>query len=152
MSIFNYYNYLLFSLFLPRASKAAAAHCVGVVAVGGKVFAEDALGNALAFGQGYVAVGSVKQPQHDMPFVVLVVVVVGVDNTHVVHQRQSFFNGDAAADMHAKELVVLHIGFYAGRHHFQFVRFQFCVPASGSQHLRKLQFFQNREFSYYTSL
>ena len=57
-----------------------------------------------------------------MPFIILVVVIIGVDNTHVVHQRKSFFYRHAAADMHAQKLVVLHVGFHAGCHHLQRMR------------------------------
>ena len=130
-----------FPLLLSRAAEAAAAYCVGVVAIGGEVFVEYALCHALAFGQSYVAVCRIKQPQHDVPFIVFVVVVVGVDNAHVVHQCQTFFNSDATADMHAKKLVVLHVSFYTGRHHFQFVRFQSYV-------LRKVNIVASRHFGF----
>ena len=111
-----------FPLLLSRAAEAAAAYCVGVVAIGGEVFVEYALCNALAFCKGYIAVRRVIQPQHNVPFVVLIVIIISVDNAYIVYQRQPFFYRNTAADMHAQKLVILHIGFHAGCHHLQRMR------------------------------
>ena len=59
-----------------------------------------------------------------MTFVISIVIIIGINNTDIIHQHQMLLHRHAAADMQAQELACLHIGLHTGRHQHQLARLQ----------------------------
>ena len=59
-----------------------------------------------------------------MSFIVGIIIIIRIDDSHIVNKADSLFNCHAGTDMHAQEFIFLHIGLDAGRYHHHTARQQ----------------------------
>ena len=94
---------------------AARTKAAGSIIVYGQVLHEDTLADAVAFFNRIGHIVRIVVGDHNMAFIVFIIVVVAVDDARAVGQHEALFKGQAGADENRQVFIAFHESLKARR-------------------------------------
>ena len=109
--------FVLWKQLVPRTANAARALFTNAIFVAfhKEELFDDALTELVALFKLHANIRHVSQANHDVSFVVRVVVIVGIDDTDRIGKRQPLFDSIAGTGVHFQNLVIIQLGLDKGR-------------------------------------